>query len=749
MEREPNRKAWVSLSIVALVGCATSPPGLALRKVVIYRNGVGYFERAGHVQSDRVQFLVRKEGVDDFLATLAVLERGGSSVRSASFPLDAEGADDEEPGSRGSASHGLRRVVMSLDGKEHDLQVGYTVRTPVWRPSYRLLIDKDAAALQTWGVVQNLSGEDWVNVSLSLAAAAPLTFDTSLATAVTPPRPSAPDRLDVMGTVPHAEASPGRATPTGGSESEGALDDLMEDALSSEDSGGRLRDQRPQRRSAGARRGGLGRIAKGGSAAGAAATPALPPPTYSRQVKDPLALAAVTPGAGSARYDLPGVVTIPDQGTTMVMLQDQRVPGEVVAMFAPDDGVPESAVHPFRVARFSNNTGASLEGGPLAIFSDGAFAGQGMTDPLPAGATIGVPFGLDRQIAVEVTRQSTQEGLRISSIEAGTLTIALDEVSLTTYRLDNGADRATKAFIKHARRAGGAMNHPPAGTEEGAETGSVLVPVQIGAHATATVVLDERKVASHDVDWIASVADEAVQGYLSDPHADPAVAAQLKVAWEIRRVLGAANEEREKLASEQKERRRETEETRANLEALEKNTAGAALRAKLTGRLADDSARLDALAQKLLEINGRIDENQVRFADAVRAIDLRGPASEAVPAAEAAPFVASVPPPTGPRPTGPRIQVVAATWGQNCHAPYGNVTSYLQAACDYKSTCDYPVTHDTVPDPAVGCGKTYVAEWRCDGDSTVHRATLPRGADWGHIVRLTCEGPAAAERARR
>jgi len=49
----------------------------------------------------------------------------------------------------------------------------------------------------------------------------------------------------------------------------------------------------------------------------------------------------------------------------------------------------------------------------------------------------------------------------------------------------------------------------------------------------------------------------------------------------------------------------------------------------------------------------------------------------------------------------------------------------------------------------VGCGKTYVAEWRCDGDSTVHRATLPRGADWGHIVRLTCEAPASNERGRR
>jgi len=104
MNRKPNLTAWASFAVLAVLGCATPPvrmPGLALRKVVIYRNGVGYFEREGHVQSDRVQFQVRKDEVGDFLATLAVLERGGSSVRSASFPLDVE-ADDAAATSRDS-----------------------------------------------------------------------------------------------------------------------------------------------------------------------------------------------------------------------------------------------------------------------------------------------------------------------------------------------------------------------------------------------------------------------------------------------------------------------------------------------------------------------------------------------------------------------------------------------------------------------------------------------------------------------
>src|SRR4051812_11779848 len=203
---------WV-LVVAALAagGCATVPAvdadGLALKKVVIYRNGVGYFERAGRVDSGEVRFRVRKNEVGDFLATLAVLERGGSSVRSASFPLELERdqppppapppSDKNGPGAPGARTSDLQTVVMSLDGREHDLQVGYIAATPIWRPSYRLVLGKDGATLQAWGIVENLSGEDWTNVRLSLIAEAPLAFEASLETPVIPQRPTVTDTGEV------------------------------------------------------------------------------------------------------------------------------------------------------------------------------------------------------------------------------------------------------------------------------------------------------------------------------------------------------------------------------------------------------------------------------------------------------------------------------------------------------------------------------------------------------------------------
>ena len=70
------------------VGCARgaavqTAPTLPLRRVVVYRNGVGYFERQGRVREREVNFRVAPSEVGDFLATLAVMEQGGSSVRSA------------------------------------------------------------------------------------------------------------------------------------------------------------------------------------------------------------------------------------------------------------------------------------------------------------------------------------------------------------------------------------------------------------------------------------------------------------------------------------------------------------------------------------------------------------------------------------------------------------------------------------------------------------------------------------------
>jgi hypothetical protein len=90
------------------------------------------------------------------------------------------------------------------------------------------------------------------------------------------------------------------------------------------------------------------------------------------------------------------------------------------------------------------------------------------------------------------------------------------------------------------------------------------------------------------------------------------------------------------------------------------------------------------------------------------------------------------------------IDVVAGTYGQSCGVRYGNVTGDLRHACDGQQSCDYTVDVNRLGDPAPGCRKDYVAEWRCP-DGQTHRAGAPAEAGFGSVVRLQCWGPRAPD----
>jgi hypothetical protein len=88
----------VALASVMLVGCVgesrtrypTSDSPLQLKRVVLYRNGIGYFERAGEIDGDILTIKVRKDQVNDLLKSLTVVERSTGRAVSVSMPLDPQ-----------------------------------------------------------------------------------------------------------------------------------------------------------------------------------------------------------------------------------------------------------------------------------------------------------------------------------------------------------------------------------------------------------------------------------------------------------------------------------------------------------------------------------------------------------------------------------------------------------------------------------------------------------------------------------
>jgi len=85
-----------------------------------------------------------------------------------------------------------------------------------------------------------------------------------------------------------------------------------------------------------------------------------------------------------------------------------------------------------------------------------------------------------------------------------------------------------------------------------------------------------------------------------------------------------------------------------------------------------------------------------------------------------------------------RINVISGSYGMNCGAPFGNKTRHLANLCNGRDYCSYVINVNVLGDPAVGCAKEYVAEWRC-GSGAIRSARVPAEAGRGSIITLSCQ----------
>src|SRR3954453_15812842 len=150
-----------------LCACAGTAPQrrMQLTRVILYQNGIGYFERSGHVGGDTLRLSFARGELDDVLKTLTVIDRLGASVATVDVPQTKTDA--------------ITLGVRMAAGRVHDLRVSYAVPTPTWKAAYRVVMD-DHALLQAWAMVNNVSQEDWTDVALTLATGAPMSLSLDL-----------------------------------------------------------------------------------------------------------------------------------------------------------------------------------------------------------------------------------------------------------------------------------------------------------------------------------------------------------------------------------------------------------------------------------------------------------------------------------------------------------------------------------------------------------------------------------------
>ena len=165
-----------ALAALGAVGCGTTQSSFVksettLGRVVVYRNGVAYFERHADVHGDSLRLAVPQDKVDDFLE---VAHRRRRRYRRACAHLVSVDRATRTGGTI-DMKVGIRRA--GAPGAPRRLRLSYVTEAPSWKPSYRVVVGKAGKVeLQGWAIVDNTSGEDWRDVKLGVGASSAMSF---------------------------------------------------------------------------------------------------------------------------------------------------------------------------------------------------------------------------------------------------------------------------------------------------------------------------------------------------------------------------------------------------------------------------------------------------------------------------------------------------------------------------------------------------------------------------------------------
>lgn len=175
--------AALSLTLSACAGPLAKGPSvdLRLRHVVLYQNGLGYFERTGVMSGERLTLRFREREVDDVLKSMVVVEQNlgpneTPSTVSALLPRSGQASGPEEP---------TEIELVFSPAARRPVSIAYAVPTAAWKATYRVILPakgqkEKRALLQAWALISNIGDEDWSEVDVTLATGAPLSYVSNL-----------------------------------------------------------------------------------------------------------------------------------------------------------------------------------------------------------------------------------------------------------------------------------------------------------------------------------------------------------------------------------------------------------------------------------------------------------------------------------------------------------------------------------------------------------------------------------------
>ena len=469
---------------------------------------------------------------------------------------------------QGNRAKDARTIDLTMRGQgKRTVRVAYIVEAPVWKASYRLTLGADPAAarsgLQGWAVVENLSGQDWKDVELTLVSGRPIAFHQALYNAYYVTRPEVPVEIA------------GRLMP--GIDRGGVTADQQR-AKSSLPMPAPAPYRAQQERSVGA--------------------PAMPPPP-----PPPAGLAAAaeqfeaSDAATQVIFRFPRAVSVENGRTLSIPIVDRQVPTARLALYQP----VTAARNPLAAIRLTNDGESGLPPGIITLYErdkggDVSYVGDARLSAFPVGETRLLAYALDEKIVIERDLAQTER------VASGTITngaLRLSRVSRQTmvYRVRGPAMEPRQLVVMQSRLPGWTLTKPEARDVELSE-GNYRIQFHLpGGDRTQTFEVVQEQTQQEEIRLVESAA-ERIRFYAQAREFDAKTREALTRVLQLQQAAAEAQRKVQQVEAERQAIVQEQARLRDNLARVPANSD---LQRRYLATLDKQETDLEALATRRAE----------------------------------------------------------------------------------------------------------------------------------------------------
>jgi len=686
-----------------VTGCGTTATTFVhandttLGRVVVYRNGVAYFERTAEVQGDHLTLKVPGDKIDDFLKSLSVVDAKTGQPEPISYPTKLP-----------TSETGLIDMNIGLSGATaHQLRLSYVTEAPSWKPSYRVVLGQNGKVeLDAWAIVDNTSGEDWTDVKLGVGSSSALSFRFDLQSvrlveretlhqndlfALAPPMGGASyggdsmqkklvadldERAVAMSETPPppaeaadapmaAQAAPahhgvgkgfrgggGAAASAAPAEIAGAAagagdgiarmaaglraspDQVIIEGFATKDDSdkqaaslqraNKVREQLLRNGVDPSKVVAVGRGEQAGRSGGVRVVQA-PQPSQAQAKAEPKPGDKTEPAAaepiGTSHFESGTTTTVARGTSAMVSILKSQTDGEVVYLYDPES-TRGNARYPFRSVHLKNPSDSALETGPVTVFGDGHFIGEGMAEPIPARGAAFVPFALDRQVVVDQATGETDEISRILTVQRGVFSTEVQHKRKTTFTLNNRQSDRAIVYVRHTVPSGYKLTKVPDGAGSEKIGTADLIRVVVEPHGKVDVAIEETTPVYKTIDVRSPDSIEQVRVFLSQAAMQGPLKDQVEQLLKVNKDLADIDQRITTTREQMVEYRARMDELHEQIFTLKAVRTAGPLMQSLESKMQEISDRLSKATIEIVALQEKRMVARIHFQDGVADLSL-------------------------------------------------------------------------------------------------------------------------------